>query len=49
MKEQECYKKIYGDLVYYVEHYHPKRELTMLGLYLSLLEVNKYINKILED
>ena len=27
MSEKECYKKIYGDLIYYVEYYKDKKRL----------------------
>jgi hypothetical protein len=29
VSDKECYKKLYGDLIYHVRHYYPKcRQLT---------------------
>ncbi len=38
MTDKECYRKLYGDLIYAVSHYYPKKRFSQseINYYLSL-------------
>jgi len=42
MTDKDCYKKLYGDLIYHVSHYYPNRRLTPYELYMCFALQNSY-------